>query len=115
MFFSRVNSSPRLQGRPSILVGEDGCAFLSFLLPFHKVVEDKSASMWQGLRMLAGQRRYVSFLLMAVFAGFGSACFINFVGLRLLSLGGDSGQVGLAFALNAVTEIPVHYQRCLWP
>jgi PPP family 3-phenylpropionic acid transporter len=59
--------------------------------------------------MLAGQRRYVSFLLMAVFVGFGSACFINFVGLRLLSLGGSSGQVGLGFALNAVTEIPVMF------
>jgi PPP family 3-phenylpropionic acid transporter len=51
----------------------------------------------------------VSFLLLNVFMGFGSACFINFVGLRLLALGGDSAQVGLAYALNAVTEIPVMF------
>lgn len=92
-----------------------GCVLLSFLLPFprhsdeHGDEHGPSASIWQGLRMLAGQRRYVSFLLMAVFMGFGSACFINFVGLRLLALGGDSGQVGLAYALNAVTEIPVMF------
>lgn len=84
-----------------------GCVFLSFLLPFQKHGDAHGASIWQGLRMLAGQRRYMSFLLMAVFMGFGSACFINFVGLRLLALGGTSSQVGLAFALNAVTEIPV--------
>jgi PPP family 3-phenylpropionic acid transporter len=59
--------------------------------------------------MLAGQRRYISLLIMSVFVGFGAACFVNFVGLRLLSLGGNSGQVGLAFALNALTEIPVMY------
>lgn len=86
-----------------------GCALLSFLLPFPKHSDAQGASIWQGLRMLAGQRRYMSFLLMAVFMGFGSACFINFVGLRLLSLGGTNGQVGLAFALNAVTEIPVMF------
>lgn len=92
-----------------------GCVLLSFLLPFgrhsdeHDDGHGPGASIWQGLRTLAGQRRYVSFLLMAVFVGFGSACFINFVGLRLLALGGDSGQVGLAYALNAVTEIPVMF------
>ncbi len=96
-----------------------GCTLLSFMLPFHRHTEEHGASMWQGLRMLAGQRPYVTFLVMNVFFGFGSACFINFVGLRLLSLGGTSAQVGLAFALNAVTEIPVHVygravDRPLW-
>ncbi len=86
-----------------------GCTLLSFMLPFHRHTEEHGASMWQGLRLLAGQRRYVTFLVMNVFFGFGSACFINFVGLRLLSLGGTSAQVGLAFALNAVTEIPVMF------
>jgi PPP family 3-phenylpropionic acid transporter len=86
-----------------------GCMLLSFLLPFHKHTDEHGASMLAGLRLLAGQRRYVTFLIMNVFVGFGSACFINFVGLRLLSLGGDSAQVGLAFALNAVTEIPVMF------
>ena len=86
-----------------------GCTLLSFMLPFHRHTEEHGASMWEGLRMLAGQRPYVTFLIMNVFFGFGSACFINFVGLRLLSLGGTSAQVGLAFALNAVTEIPVMF------
>ncbi len=86
-----------------------GCTMLSFLLPFHRHNDESGASLWQGLRLLAGQRPYVTFLLMTVFFGFGSACFMNFVGLRLLSLGGDSGQVGLAFALNATTEIPVMF------
>lgn len=86
-----------------------GCTILSFLLPFHKQPAGHGGSIWAGLRTLAGQRRYVSFLLMSVFVGFGSACFMNFVGLRILALGGDSGQVGLGFALNAVTEIPVMF------
>jgi PPP family 3-phenylpropionic acid transporter len=84
-----------------------GCTILSFLLPFHRHVGEHTASMWQALRVLVGQRPYLSFLILNVFFGFGSACFINFVGLRLLSLGGTNAQVGLAFALNAVTEIPV--------
>lgn len=86
-----------------------GCTILSFMLPFHRHTEEHGASMWEGLRMLAGQRPYVTFLIMNVFFGFGSACFINFVGLRLLSLGGTSAEVGLVFALNAVTEIPVMF------
>lgn len=43
------------------------------------------------------------------FVGFGAACYANFAGLRLISLGGSSGQVGLAFALGALTEVPVMY------
>jgi hypothetical protein len=65
------------------------------------------ASMWRALRMLAGQRSYISLLVMNVFVGFGAACYANFAGLRLISLGGSSGQVGLAFALGALTEVPV--------
>lgn len=86
-----------------------GCTLLSLWLPFYRHTEEHTASMWQGLRVLAGQRRYLSFLIMNVFVGFGAACFANFVGLRLLGLGGDSSQVGLAYALNALTEIPVMF------
>jgi PPP family 3-phenylpropionic acid transporter len=86
-----------------------GCTTLSFLLPFDRQSDEHGSSIWQGLRVLAGQRRYVSFLVTMVFYGFGSACFINFVGLRILALGGDSGQVGLGFALSALTEIPVMF------
>lgn len=85
------------------------CTFLSFHLPFERQPHEQNVSMWRGLRSLAGERSYVSLLLLAIFMGFGSACFTNFVGLRLISLGGDNSQVGLGFALNALTEIPVMF------
>jgi PPP family 3-phenylpropionic acid transporter len=93
-----------------------GCTILSLRLPFpdHKGAGERGAGekapgMWRGLRLMAGQRRYMSFLAMSAFLGFGAACFSSFVGLRLLSLGGTNSQVGLAFALNALTEIPIMY------
>lgn len=90
-----------------------GCTLLSFLLPMERHGdghgEGQHGSMIDGLKLLAGQRPYVSFLLMNVLYGFGAACFINFLGLRLLSLGGTEAQVGLASALSATAEIPVMF------
>jgi PPP family 3-phenylpropionic acid transporter len=85
-----------------------GCTFLSFLLPMERH-SGAQANLLAGLRVLAGQRRYMSFILMNVLFGFGAACFVNFIGLRLLALGGSEAQVGQAFALNALTEIPIMF------
>jgi len=85
-----------------------GCTALSFLLPMERHTGEHT-NLLQGLRVLAGQRRYMSFLLMNVLFGFGAACFVNFIGLRLLLMGGTEAQVGQAFALNALTEIPIMF------
>jgi MFS transporter, PPP family, 3-phenylpropionic acid transporter len=85
-----------------------GCTLLSFMLPMERHVGENHG-LWQGLRMLARRRRYMSFLLMNVLFGFGAACYVNFVGLRLLELGATEAQVGLGFALGAATEIPVMF------
>jgi PPP family 3-phenylpropionic acid transporter len=49
----------------------------------------------------------VAFTVMNVFMGIGAAAFINFIGLRILALGGTEAQVGLGFALNALFEVPI--------
>lgn len=86
-----------------------GCTWLSFLLPMEQHSGEHNVSLWAGLRTLARQRPYMSFLIMNVMFGFGAACFVTFIGLRLLDLGGTEAQVGLAFALNALTEIPIMF------
>lgn len=85
-----------------------GCTILSFLLPMERHTGEQS-NLLAGLRLLARQRRYMSFLVMNILFGFGAACFVNFIGLRLLELGGNEAQVGQAFALNALTEIPIMF------
>ena len=83
------------------------CAPLSLLLPFERTSE--RSDLLQGLRKLARQGSYMSFLVMNVVMGLGTACYVNFIGLRILQLGGTEAMVGLGYALNAVTEIPIMF------
>jgi len=81
-----------------------GCTVLSFFLPVETVSEP--VDLRAGLRRLAHQRAYVSFLVMNVLQGIGSAAFFGFLGLRLVAIGATEQQVGAAFALAALAEIP---------
>jgi PPP family 3-phenylpropionic acid transporter len=82
-----------------------GCALLSLLLPVSRI--PVQGSLVEGLRGLINRPDYVAFTVMNVFMGIGAAAFINFIGLRILALGGTEAQVGLGFALNALFEVPI--------
>src|SRR5690606_9632685 len=84
-----------------------GCTLLALLLPIERLAQ--RTNLITGLKSLRKQVAYSSFLAMNVLMGAGAAGFISFIGLRILALGGTEAQVGMAYALNAVTEIPVMF------
>ncbi|MCB0042326.1 MAG: MFS transporter, partial [Caldilinea sp.] len=84
-----------------------GCTFLALLLPVERIAQ--RTNLITGLKLMRKQAGYTSFLAMNVLMGAGAAGFISFIGLRILALGGTEAQVGLAYALNAITEIPVMF------
>lgn len=81
------------------------CAGLSLFLPIERLAS--RPNLLSGLAQLWRQPGYPNFLLMNVLMGAGAASFIGFVGLHLLALGGSEAEVGMVYALNAVTEIPI--------
>ena len=89
------------------------CAGLSFLLPIESAPPQK-VGMLQGLRILITQGGYLSFLVAMTLLGTGISAFIGFLGLHILALGGSQEQVGLAWALIALLEIPLMYFGARW-
>jgi PPP family 3-phenylpropionic acid transporter len=89
-----------------------GCALLSFLLPIEPV--ETRVGIRQGIRELLAQRDYLSFLIATIFMGMGIASHVGFLGLYVLVLGGTEQQVGLAWAVNALMEIPMMYLGKHW-
>uniref|UniRef100_A0A7C1K1G6 MFS transporter n=1 Tax=Caldilinea aerophila TaxID=133453 RepID=A0A7C1K1G6_9CHLR len=81
------------------------CTGLSLFLPIERLAS--RPKLLAGLAQLWRQPGYPNFLLMNVLMGAGAASFIGFIGLHLLSLGGSEAEVGMVYALNAVTEIPI--------
>ena len=84
-----------------------GVATLSLFLPAEKSLE--RPNLLEGLRKLARQRSYMTFLLSNILFGFAAAATMNFLSLRMLELGATQAMVGLAFAINAVAEIPIMF------
>ena len=84
-----------------------GCALLSLLLPVNRIAV--RGSLLEGVRGLLNRPGYSAFTLMNVLMGIGTATFMNFIGLRILALGGTEAQIGLGFALNALFEIPIMF------
>ena len=89
-----------------------GCTTLSFFLPVTGT--DKKVALWDGLRKLVRQVPYLSFLVSMTLLGMGLAGHLGFLGLQILSLGGTEQQVGLAWAVNSVMEIPMMYFGASW-
>jgi PPP family 3-phenylpropionic acid transporter len=89
-----------------------GCGFLSLLLPLER--SSQINRIRDGLRQLAGQRQAVAFFAANTLLGVGAVSFLNFLGLHVLSLGGNESQVGLAYAVKALLEIPVMYLGARW-
>lgn len=83
------------------------CTMLSLLLPIERIA--RRPDLLSGLAQLWRQPGYPNFLIMNVLMGAGAASFIGFIGLHILALGGSEAQVGMVYALNAVTEIPIMF------
>jgi MFS family permease len=89
-----------------------GCATLSLALPVR--VETMRTTLWEGLRTMISGAVYRSLLIAMFMLGVSAACYITFLGLQILNLGGSETQVGLVFAANAVAEIPVMFLGQRW-
>jgi MFS family permease len=57
---------------------------------------------------------YLSYLVAMMLMGMGVAAFAGFLGLHMLALGGTEQQIGLAWAINALPEIPMMYFSSQW-
>lgn len=88
------------------------CAGLSFLLPVASTPQ--KTNLGYGLRVLTRQGRYLSFLIAMMLLGMGISTCQGFLGLHILALGGTEQQVGLAWAVNALPEIPLMYFSARW-
>src|SRR5690606_26199412 len=57
------------------------CTGLAFAIPIRG--RETTVSLWQGLRMLTGSRRYMSFLGAMALLGIGTSSYVNFLGLHV--------------------------------
>jgi PPP family 3-phenylpropionic acid transporter len=89
-----------------------GCTLLGLLLPIER--RQDRANLWRGLQQMIGQPGYINFLLAILLAGAGLAGYVNFLSMQLRALGGSEAQIGLAWAINAVLEIPIMYMGARW-
>jgi MFS transporter, PPP family, 3-phenylpropionic acid transporter len=88
------------------------CAVVSLQLPISRRSEVEA--MRSGLYRLTRQRHYITFLLALALLGMGTSSYANFLALHLVALGGDDRMVGLAWAVNAVAEIPIMFLGGRW-
>jgi PPP family 3-phenylpropionic acid transporter len=85
---------------------------LSFFLPIERYTG--RVNLIGGIRTLAARPAYRGFLMATALAGIGSGCYFNFLGLHILELGGSESQVGMAYAANALAEIPIMFLGARW-
>lgn len=88
------------------------CAVLSLRLPLPR--KTGQVNLRHGLAALFRSRPYVSLAAAMVLFGAGGAAYVNFLGLRILQLGGTEQQAGLAFALVALIETPLMFMGGRW-
>jgi PPP family 3-phenylpropionic acid transporter len=88
------------------------CTGLGLLLPI--AGRGRKVALWVGMKRLAGQRSYMSFLGAMALLGVGTSSYVNFLGLHVLALGGDEGDVALAWAANAAAEFPMMLFAGAW-
>ncbi len=89
-----------------------GCTLLALTLPIER--SNGRVNLVAGLRQMIGQPGYASFLVAILFAGIGLSGYVNFLSLQLGALGGSQAQIGLAWSMNVVLEIPVMYMGARW-
>jgi MFS transporter, PPP family, 3-phenylpropionic acid transporter len=88
------------------------CALLALALPIG--ANANPISLAKGLHTLVRQPGYLSYLgAMAIF-GLGMSSFGNFLGLRMLEIGGNQAWVAWAWAINGMTEAPMMFLGARW-
>ncbi len=71
------------------------------------LAERHARSLLGGLKSVSHNRPLLLLLLVSYLLSSGAAIMYIFLGIRLQEIGGDANIVGLAFALSAVSELPV--------
>jgi len=92
-----------------VLVAYGVCLALTFLFVagIPPLAERHPRSLFGGLRDIARNRPLMLLLLVAYLLSSGGAIMYIFLGIRMQEIGGSANLVGVAFALSAVSELPV--------
>ncbi len=72
-----------------------------------RLSERATSPVWAGLSSVARNRRMLALLVTSYLISSSATVMYSFLGIHLSDLGGSAELVGLAFALNAVSELPV--------
>lgn len=70
---------------------------------------NERVNIFAGLNQLAKTRTYRYFLLSLALSGMGMACYIAFLSLYMIDLGGGPRELGILWVAVAIMEIPVMY------
>lgn len=84
-----------------------GCTLLGWLLPVQS--HSQHVNLLAGLRILAGRRSYLGFLLAVILFGFAMSSYLTFLSLHMLDLGGSATQLGLMWLTMGGIEVPIMY------
>lgn len=92
-----------------VLVAYAVCLVLTFLFVagIPPLAERRPRSLVGGLRDITRNRPLMLLLLVAYLLSSGGAIMYIFLGIRIQEIGGSANIVGVAFALSAVSELPV--------
>ena len=88
------------------------CAGLALLLPIG--AKPGAVSLLAGLKQLAKQPSYMSFLGAMALLGIGTSSYVNFTGLHMLEVGGDQQWLAWAWAANGMAEGPIMFLGARW-
>jgi PPP family 3-phenylpropionic acid transporter len=81
--------------------------FVSQKLTFSKHEEHQTTQ--GGVRMFLTNRRWIIFLLSAFFGGLGAVSVVSYLSPYLKELGANGTQIGFAFTIATLTELPVFF------
>jgi PPP family 3-phenylpropionic acid transporter len=86
-----------------------GCLVAAWLSIFGlpHLSERRPRPLLDGLQAVRRSKPFLLLLLVAYLLASGYAVIASFLGIHIQELGGSTGQVGLAYAISAVTELPV--------
>lgn len=88
------------------------CGALALTLPVG--AKTGTVSLMAGLKQLARQSNYMSFLGAMALLGVGTSSYVNFTGLHMLEVGGDQQWLAWAWAANGLMEGPIMFLGARW-